>query len=84
MHALHRRHLPRAMAVTFIAAVLAIVLTLALAAPLNDLASQSAPTGSTEAPTAVHGSTTSPRWNLSPFAPLVSAPTSLPWAPAHP
>jgi hypothetical protein len=84
MHAVHRRHLPRAMAVTLIAAVLAIVLTLALAAPLNDLASQSASAGGAGAPTALHVSTTSPRWNLSPFAPLLSAPTPAPWAPAHP
>jgi hypothetical protein len=45
MHLVHRRHLPHAMAVAFIAAMLAIVLTLALATPLNDLASTPAPTG---------------------------------------
>ena len=72
------------MAVTFIAAILAIVLTLALAAPVNDLASTPAPTGVAGPPTALHASATSPNWNLSPFAPLLSAPPPVPWAPAHP
>jgi hypothetical protein len=71
------------MAVTFVAAILAIVLTLALAAPLNDLASTPAPAGGAGTRTALHVSTTTPRWNLSPFAPLLSAPTPVPWAPAH-
>jgi hypothetical protein len=39
MHALHRPDLLRAVTVTVIAAILAIVLTLALATSLNDLAS---------------------------------------------
>lgn len=38
MHVLHRLHLPRAIAVTAIAAALAMILTLALAGSLNDLA----------------------------------------------
>jgi hypothetical protein len=70
------------MAVTVIAAIMAIVLTLALAAPLNDLASTPASAGGTGAPTALHVST-NPGWNLSPFAPLLSAPPPVPWAPAH-
>jgi hypothetical protein len=84
MHALHRPHLPRAVMVTVIAAVLAIVLTLVLATRLNDV-------GSTPAPTAVAGASIvlqppapRDRWNLSPFAPLLSAPPLVPWAPAHP
>ena len=80
MHALHRPDLPRVMTVTVIAAVLAIILTLALATGLNDLASTAAPTGPAgtplQAPATGHG------WNMSPFAPFLSAPASAPWASA--
>jgi hypothetical protein len=62
--------------------MLAIVLTLALATPLNDLASTPAPTGA-RPPAALHMSTSSPSWNLRPFAPLLPAPPPVPWAPAH-
>jgi hypothetical protein len=82
MHLVHRRHLPDAMAVTFIAAMLAIVLTLALATPLNELASAPAPTRA-GSPAALHMSTSRPSWNMRPFAPLLTAPPPVPWVPAH-
>ena len=84
MHALHRPHVPRAMMVTVIAAVLAIVLTVALATRLNDLASTPAPAGVAGAPAAAPASTTGHGWNVSPFAPLLSAPPAVPWAPTRP
>jgi hypothetical protein len=43
VHVLHRPHLPRAIAVTAIAAGLAIILTLAIAGRLSDVASSTAP-----------------------------------------
>jgi hypothetical protein len=81
MHALHRPHVLRAMMVTLIAAVLAIVLTLALATSLNDLASTPAPAGAADTPYALPASATSHGWHMSPFAPLLSAPPAVPWAP---
>ena len=84
MHALHRPHVPRAMMVTVIAAVLAIVLTLALATRLNDLASRPAPTGGAGTPAALPASATSDEWSVSPFAPLLSGPAAVPWAPTRP
>lgn len=84
MHALHRPHVSRAVMVTVIAAALAIVLTLALAPRLNDLPSMPAPTSASDPTTPLPASTTSPRWNLSPFAPLLSAPARTPWPPANP
>lgn len=81
MHALHRPHVPRAMMATVVAAVLAIVLTLALATRLNDLAFTPAPAGGAAAPSAVQASATSHEWNASPFARLLSAPSAVPWAP---
>lgn len=53
MHALHHPNLPRAVTVTLIAAVLAIVLTLGLATSLNDLASTPAPTSTASTPPVV-------------------------------
>ncbi len=79
MHALHRPHVSRPLMVTVIAAVLTIVLTLALAPRLNDLASTPTPTGAAGPTTPVPAPTTSPRWNLSPLAPLLSAPARIPW-----
>jgi len=81
MHALHHPHVPRALTVTTIAAVLAIVLSLGLATGLNDLASTAAPTGAAplrQAPA------TSPAWALSPFTRLLPAPVAVPWAPTRP
>jgi hypothetical protein len=84
MHALHRPDVPRAMTATVIAAVVAIILTLALATRLNDLASTSAPTGAASPPTAAQASSTAYGWNVSPFAPLLSARAAVPWAPTQP
>jgi hypothetical protein len=84
MHALHRPHFPRAMMVTVTAAVLAIVLTLALATRLTDLASTPSPTGGADKLPALQTSATSHGWNVSPFAPLLSAPAAVPWAPPRP
>jgi hypothetical protein len=70
------------MMVTVIAAVLAIVFTLALATGLNDLASTAAPTGPASTPPQV--SATTPGWNVSPFAPLLSARAPAPWDPPQP
>jgi hypothetical protein len=84
MHALHRPRLPRAMMVTFLAAILAIVLTLALATRLNDLTSTSTPTGQAGEPPALQAPAASPGWKLSPFKPLLSARVALPWAPPQP
>jgi hypothetical protein len=80
MHALHRPHLARAMTLTAIAAVLAVVLSLALTARLSDLVPSRAlaPTGG--APPALQQSTARQGWNMSPFAPLLSGPLTVPWA----
>jgi hypothetical protein len=84
MHALHRPHVLRAMMVTVIAGVLTIVLTLALATRLNDLESTPAPTGVAGAPTSAPASPTSHEWNVRPFAPLLSEPPAVRWAPTQP
>jgi hypothetical protein len=72
------------MMVTAIAAVVAIVLTLALATTLNDPASTPAPTGVAGTPPALQTSAASHGWNVSPFAPLLAAPAAVPWAPTRP
>jgi hypothetical protein len=84
MHVLHRPDLLRAVTVTVIAAILAIVLTLALATRLSDLASAPAPTATAGAPTVLQPTINIRRWNVNPFAPLLSAPVRVPWAPAQP
>ncbi len=84
MHALHRPHLARAIMVTVIAAVLAIVLTLVLATRLNDLASAPTPTGGAGKPPTLQAPAVNPAWALSPFKPLLSAPVAVPWTPAQP
>jgi hypothetical protein len=70
--------------VTVIAAVLAILLTLALATSLNDLASAPTATGGAGTPAVLPASATSHEWNLSPFAPLLSAPAAVPWPATQP
>ena len=83
MHVLQRPHLPRAITVTAIAAVLAIVLTLAMASTLRDrgLAPASAGSANFAGQTAVNApsSGTSP-FTRSPFTNLLSAPVPQPWA----
>ena len=83
MYALHRPHVSRPLMVTLIAAVLTIVLSLALSPRLDDLAS-TRPTGAAGSTAPLSAPTATPRWNLSPFAPLLSAPARIPWAPADP
>lgn len=82
MHALHRPHLPRAVAVTLAAAVLAILLSLVLAAGIKNLASTPAATGSGTTPSVLHTPAPSPTWALSPFRPVLSLP--VPWVTAQP
>jgi hypothetical protein len=81
MHVLDHPHLPRAMTVAVIAALLAIVLTLALATGLNDL--RSAPAATTVTRPAHHAPASSRAWALSPFT-RVFAPVVVPWAPTRP
>jgi hypothetical protein len=84
MHALPRLHLHRAATVTVIAAVLAIVLTLALAAGLNDLATTPTSFTAHRTPVATAPSVTSRGWSLNPFGRLLSAPVSTPWTTLQP
>lgn len=79
MHALHRPYIPRAMMITVVSAVLAIVLTLALATKLND-----ASTAVAGPPAAAHPSTSNHGWKASPLAPLLSSPAAAPWGPSRP
>jgi hypothetical protein len=85
MHVLHRHPLPRAIAVTVTAAMLAIALTLAIATDLSDHGSALAPANASGPATAVHASTTHPGqsaspFTRSPFSNLLVAPVAQPWA----
>jgi hypothetical protein len=82
MHALRHPHLPRAMTFTVIAAVLAIVLTLALAKGLNDLASPAAPTGASATSPLLRAPAAGPAWALRPFTEPFS-PVAVPWESAR-
>jgi hypothetical protein len=84
MHSLLRPHLRRPITITVVAAVLAIVLTLALATGLDALTSSHTPTGAAGAPPTVQAPAASPEWTLSPFRPLVSGRGALSWTPALP
>ncbi len=77
MHALHRSHTSRAITVTVIAAVLAIVLTLALAPRLKDFTSTSASGSPTATP--VQSTSTRAGWSLSPFTSLLRSRVRVPW-----
>lgn len=80
MYVLHRPHLPRAVMISAIAAVLTIVVTLILASAASDLpASPSGSGGSPSSVPAVHNQTGAPAWNLNPFAPLLRTPVVAPW-----
>jgi hypothetical protein len=79
MHALHRSHTSRAITITVIAAVLAIVLTLALAPRLNDLTSTSASGSPPATPTAVQSTSIGAGWSLSPFTSLLRSPVRVRW-----
>ncbi len=82
MHVLHRPHLPGAIAITLIAAVLAIVLTLALASGLSDhgfvAASPSRAAARPQVSAARPRPSTSP-FTRSPFTSVLSAPVPAPW-----
>jgi hypothetical protein len=71
------------MTVTVIAAVLAIVLTLALATRLNDLARPPAPTGTASTPPKAQARAADETWAMNPFARVLSAPVAVPWAPTQ-
>jgi len=84
MHALHRPHLPTAVATTIGAAVLAIVLTLVTASNVGDIGS--APTSATapRLPAAIQDSAARPSpspLTRSPFTGLLlTVPVTPPWA----
>ena len=87
MHVLHRPHqLHRAGLAAVAAAVLAIVLTLAIAGGLNDLSSTptaaSAPTPHAVVHASAISSQTSNPFTHTPFASPFTAPVRLPWASA--
>jgi hypothetical protein len=79
MHTLHRLHTSRAITVTVIAAVLAIVVTLALAPRLNDLASTSAAGSPTVTSSPIQSTSAGVGWSLSPFKSLLRSPVRPPW-----
>lgn len=84
MHVLHRSRLGSAVAVTAISAVLAIVLTLALASGLSDQAfapsQAAAPAPPTGAQTAVgHAALRNSPFTRSPFTSLLTTPVQQPW-----
>jgi hypothetical protein len=85
MHVLHRPYLSRAIVVTALAAVLAIILTLAIAAGLNDIAyaptqsSATSPVAATRTPATPSSASKSP-FMRSPFSSLLTAPVTPPWA----
>lgn len=80
MHALHRPHLPDAVAIGAACAALAVVLTLLLAPTLNDFASGSASGSSAAAPASVRSTSTALGWNLSPFRSLLRSHVRWPWS----
>jgi hypothetical protein len=68
MHALHRPHLPAAVAATVGAAVLAIVLTLVTAGAVSDLGSAPASAPAPRPPVAIQASAARPSPSTRPFA----------------
>jgi len=83
MHALHRPHLPSVITVTLVAAVMAVALTLAVAARLDDHAPTSV--SSTSGPSAAQASAqdhaSSSAVFTSPFSRLLTKPVIVPWVP---
>jgi hypothetical protein len=83
MHVLHRSHLPRLVSVSITAAILAIVISLALASSLSninqpsDITSTPAHHAAAAPPSALQ--TIAPRWVSDPFASLLSRPLPQPW-----
>jgi hypothetical protein len=87
MHVLHRPHLPRLITVSIAAAVLAIVISLALATNLSNVSQPGDSTSvsthrAVPAPTsALH--TNAPRWASNPLASVLSQPLPQPWPTAR-
>ena len=84
MHALHRPLLPRAIAITTIAALLAIVLTLAIASGLSDRESVAGPATAPSVATATqvpatHARPSASPFTRSPFSSLLTVPVRPPW-----
>jgi hypothetical protein len=93
MHALYRLHLARAIAITATAAVLAIVLTLAIATGLNDFATRPAGATAPIPAAALHasatdsgpsGASTLGPFMRSPFSRLLTIPSAKPWPVSQP
>ena len=89
MHVLHRLpDLRKAALAAIAAAVLAIVLSLAIAGGLNDLSFPSTPANTPTSRAAVHAPTISPLTSNplthNPFTGPFTRPVRLPWAPAAP
>ena len=87
MHVLHRPHVPRLVSVSMIAAILAIVISLALASTVNNISQPANGTSMTPHRTApavtsaLH--TNTPRWATNPFSSLLSRPLPQPWPTAR-
>jgi hypothetical protein len=79
VHVLHRPHLLHGAAIAAACAALAIVLTLLLAGPLNDLTSTSASDSPTPTLSRVQAKSNGGGWNLSPFTSLLRSPVRVPW-----
>lgn len=80
MHVLHRPHLPRAVTITMIAALLAIAITLILATAVRGLASSSSGSSALSASVpAVHNQTAATTWQLNPFTPVLRKQFVAPW-----
>lgn len=83
MHVLHRSHLPRVASVSIAAAILAIVISLALAGTLNNISQTGentvTPARHTAAALTTTLQTTAPQWVSDPFASLLSRPLPQPW-----
>ena len=89
MHVAHF-HPPRAVAVTLIAGVLAIVITLTFATRINDMSAGSAASagrsvpvsGLHPAPRSTVSRAVTPAWLASPFSPLLGSEPRFSWSPA--
>jgi hypothetical protein len=80
MHLAHR-HLPRPLIITWLAALAAIVVSLALASQLNDLQlsqATSSPRPASSPLVIAPAARPAPAW-LNPFAPIVTRPIHTPW-----
>ena len=88
MHVLHRTYLPRLVSASIVAAILAIVISLAFASGLSNISQPGSGTSmaadhSAVAPASARHTTT-PGWASNPFASLLSRPLPQPWPTARP